>query len=39
MPVACRGQKRAPEPLELELQMIASQPAGAGNRTQLQPVL
>lgn len=32
VPGACRGQKRVSDPLELELQMVVSHNAGAGNR-------
>lgn len=32
---ACRGQKRASDPLELKLRMVVSHQVGAGNRTQV----
>ena len=34
VPVAQRDQKKAPEPLELELQMVVSYHVGAGNQAQ-----
>ena len=33
MPVVCGGQKRALDPLELELKMAMSYHVGAGNQT------
>ena len=35
VPVACRGQKRALDPSELELQVVVSCHVGAGNGTQV----